>query len=133
MIGSLTTDMCSQIVNLYVCWTPQTAYVWQLFNLQFPKMCEPTQPISPVISIINSSISATIIRSLRTRTCSSLYNLPLHPAKESTHLKPIMIGPGKNIRVGRNTDDRFTYSFSSIWIVPSIRQIFVLSRNEVTS
>jgi hypothetical protein len=68
----------------------------------------------PVISIINSSISATIIRSLRTRTCSSLYNLPLHPAKESTHLKPIMIGPGKNIRVGRNTDDRFTYSFSSI-------------------
>jgi len=44
----------------------------------------------PVISIINSSISATIIRSLRTRTSpSGFQNLPLHPAKEkSTYLKP---------------------------------------------
>jgi len=40
--------------------------------------------------IINSSISATIIRSIRTRTSpSGFQNLPLHPATEkSTYLKP---------------------------------------------
>jgi hypothetical protein len=92
-------------------------------------MCEPTQPISPVISIINSSISATIIRSLRTRTSPILSNLPLHPAEKSTHLKPTSEDQGENTRVGRNTDDRFTYSFSSSnSALNTMRHVFVLSR-----